>query len=102
MENYFDQMALNWDENPMNILRTKAVAEEIIKLLNKTGKNTALEFGSGTGLLSFALKDYFSIHFILIRYLGIACHKAAYTALLCGEVLRGNPGRLYHYCRGHR
>jgi 2-polyprenyl-3-methyl-5-hydroxy-6-metoxy-1,4-benzoquinol methylase len=56
----FDQKAPDWDKNRMNVDRTIAVAE---KLSNKIPHNPglkALEFGAGTGLLSFHLKDRFT------------------------------------------
>ncbi len=58
--NEFDQKAQDWDKNKMHLERTIAIAgrlEEVIK--DKPGMK-ALEFGAGTGLLSFYLKDLFS------------------------------------------
>ncbi len=58
--NEFDQKAQDWDKNKMNLERTEAVAAQLQKLIpDKPGLN-ALEFGAGTGLLSFHLKDRFS------------------------------------------
>ncbi len=58
--NHFDTVAKEWDLNPIHTERTKAIAAAIIdtKLL-KPGI-AGIEFGAGTGLLSIALKDYFS------------------------------------------
>jgi len=56
----FDQKARDWDKNKMNLERTITVAGQLTKLIpDKTGMK-ALEFGAGTGLLSFYLKDRFS------------------------------------------
>jgi tRNA (cmo5U34)-methyltransferase len=56
--NEFDNKAAEWDKNPMHWDRSRAIAEEIRKriLLNKQMK--ALEFGAGTGIASFLLKDF--------------------------------------------
>ncbi len=54
----FDQRAATWDENPMHWDRSKAIAEEIIKFIPLKPSMNALEFGAGTGILSFMLKDY--------------------------------------------
>jgi ubiquinone/menaquinone biosynthesis C-methylase UbiE len=59
MENHFDKVAQQWDENPMHLKRTEAIAQQIIYLIENKNYSTALEFGAGTGLLSFALKSYF-------------------------------------------
>jgi ubiquinone/menaquinone biosynthesis C-methylase UbiE len=55
----FDEHALTWDDDPKKTERAQAVAGEIINFI-KPGKSlTALEFGCGTGSLSFELKDSF-------------------------------------------
>lgn len=56
---HFDKKAQNWDNNPGKIARAKNIAEEIIEIIKPTKKMKALEFGCGTGLLSFQLKNYF-------------------------------------------
>lgn len=58
--NEFDQKALDWDKNKMNLERTVAVARQLSKLIPDKPGMKALEFGAGTGLLSFYLKDRFS------------------------------------------
>jgi len=60
MNNYFDTVAQNWDENKKHIHRTAAIAKDLKVIIAKKGYSTALEFGAGTGLLSFEMKDYFS------------------------------------------
>ncbi len=57
--NHFDTQAKTWDENPGKQLRAKVFAEAITNYIQPDGTEQALEFGSGTGLLSFALKDAF-------------------------------------------
>jgi ubiquinone/menaquinone biosynthesis C-methylase UbiE len=58
--NEFDQKARDWDKNKMNLERTIAVAGQLSKLIPDKPDMKALEFGAGTGLLSFFLKDRFS------------------------------------------
>lgn len=56
--NEFNQRAASWDENPMHWDRSKAIAEEILKTIPLKSSMNALEFGAGTGILSFMLKDH--------------------------------------------
>ena len=56
--NEFDLKAATWDQNPMILDRARAIASEILKLVPVTKQMTALEFGAGTGVTSFFLKDY--------------------------------------------
>ena len=58
--NEFDQKAQEWDKNKMHLERTMAVAGMLSKLIPDKPGMKALEFGAGTGLLSFYLKDRFS------------------------------------------
>lgn len=60
MINYFNKSALNWDSNPEKSERAKALALEIHNLIAGKDYTNALEFGCGTGILSFLLKDDFS------------------------------------------
>ncbi len=55
----FDNEALTWDEDPNKVNRAKSIAKGIQYLINSNGKLSAIEFGCGTGLLSFELKDIF-------------------------------------------
>jgi tRNA (cmo5U34)-methyltransferase len=57
--NDFDSKASEWDNNPMHWDRSEAIAKEIIKHIPIKKEMTALEFGAGTGILSFLLKDNF-------------------------------------------
>jgi ubiquinone/menaquinone biosynthesis C-methylase UbiE len=58
--NEFDIKAAEWDSDPIHWDRSGAIAKEIIKLIPLKKDMTALEFGAGTGILSFMLKDYLS------------------------------------------
>lgn len=55
--NEFDIKAAGWDANPMHWDRSRAIADEIIKLIPLRKDWTALEYGAGTGISSFLLKD---------------------------------------------
>lgn len=55
----FDSKARDWDKNQRYIERSEAVAKAIIQTIPLEANMKALEYGSGTALLSFALKDRF-------------------------------------------
>jgi len=56
---YFDKQAQEWDNDPQKIERATVFAKEINDFIRPNMKLVALEFGCGTGLLSFKLKDFF-------------------------------------------
>lgn len=56
----FDAKARDWDKNQRFIDRSKAVARVISDVIPLHKNMKALEYGSGTALLSFALKDEFT------------------------------------------
>jgi 2-polyprenyl-3-methyl-5-hydroxy-6-metoxy-1,4-benzoquinol methylase len=60
MINEFDLKAREWDTNGIHIDRAKAIAGAIQNTLPLKKYIRALEFGAGTGLLSFFLKPWFS------------------------------------------
>jgi ubiquinone/menaquinone biosynthesis C-methylase UbiE len=53
----FDEKAAGWDQNPMRIERAAAVAQAIRARIALSPAMRALEYGCGTGLLSFALQQ---------------------------------------------
>lgn len=55
--NRFDTMASSWDENPVILKLTKAVAEKIIEHVPLDSSMNALEFGCGTGLVTVRLAE---------------------------------------------
>jgi len=55
----FDKAAADWDKDKQKIDRARAVSECIRKMVNITPEMTALEYGCGTGLLSFHLQPFF-------------------------------------------
>lgn len=54
----FDSRAKTWDDDPMKTARAEAVAREIRAQVALTPQMSALEYGCGTGLLSFALRAH--------------------------------------------
>jgi tRNA (cmo5U34)-methyltransferase len=56
--NEFDIKASEWDKNPMHWERSEAIASEIKTLIPLRKDMRALEYGAGTGITSFLLKDH--------------------------------------------
>jgi 2-polyprenyl-3-methyl-5-hydroxy-6-metoxy-1,4-benzoquinol methylase len=54
---HFDSKARQWDENPLFRERGLKIAEAIRKAVPLHRQMSALDYGCGTGLLSFPLKD---------------------------------------------
>jgi len=54
----FDNKAADWDKNPMHWDRSAAIAGSILKNVPVKPFFRAMEFGAGTGILSFLLKDH--------------------------------------------
>jgi ubiquinone/menaquinone biosynthesis C-methylase UbiE len=56
----FDKKAKTWDSDPVKIVRAFAMAEGILNHIPSSTQLTGLEYGCGTGLLSFALLPHFN------------------------------------------
>jgi len=56
----FDERAKDWDSDPAKVERARVVAEAIRAAVSLSPGMTALEYGCGTGLLSFALNQEFA------------------------------------------
>jgi len=54
---HFDKQALEWDENPAFRERGEKIAQAIRRAVPLASNMSALDYGCGTGLLSFPLKD---------------------------------------------
>lgn len=54
--NHFDAKAATWDDDPVKLSRTRAIADAIRRLVPLSPSTRALEYGCGTGALSFALR----------------------------------------------
>ena len=55
----FDHKASDWDANPMHVERANAIAACMRRHAHLAPPMHGFEFGCGTGLLSFALRDAF-------------------------------------------
>ena len=55
--NEFDQKASQWDAKPVRVERALAMADGIRAALPLSSSLTALEYGCGTGLVSFELQS---------------------------------------------
>ena len=53
----FDERARDWDSDPKKVERARTVAEAIRNTIPLSTDMSALEYGCGTGLLSFALQS---------------------------------------------
>lgn len=53
----FDEKAKTWDQNPEFTKRAKIVAEKMIQVIKPLPAWQAIEFGCGTGLVSYFLKN---------------------------------------------
>jgi len=54
----FDERAKDWDSDPQKVERARAVAEAIRQAVPLSTDMNALEYGCGTGLLSFVLQPF--------------------------------------------
>jgi tRNA (cmo5U34)-methyltransferase len=57
---HFDASAREWDNNPGHWERSEAIAKTILETVPVKPEMKALEFGAGTGILSFFLGSLFS------------------------------------------
>lgn len=53
----FDEKAATWDDHPERVARAETIAQQLKTVLDMSQFQHALEYGCGTGLLSFALQD---------------------------------------------
>jgi tRNA (cmo5U34)-methyltransferase len=60
MMSSFDSRAREWDKDKMHMERSMAIAAALEKAIPLEHTMKALEYGAGTGILSFLLKDRFS------------------------------------------
>jgi predicted TPR repeat methyltransferase len=54
---HFDDKAASWDDDPDHVKRAKIIAKRLKLALANETIETAMEYGSGTGQLSFELKN---------------------------------------------
>ena len=53
----FDEKAATWDDDHVRVDRAESIAASLASTIDLSTIKLAMEYGSGTGLLSFALKD---------------------------------------------
>lgn len=58
MMNEFDIKAAAWDLNPMHFARSEAVTKQITGIIPVSKSMSVLEFGAGTGITGFMLREY--------------------------------------------
>ncbi len=56
----FDSRAREWDNNPINWERSEAISKSFLEMIPVNSNMKALEYGAGTGILSFLLSEIFS------------------------------------------
>jgi 2-polyprenyl-3-methyl-5-hydroxy-6-metoxy-1,4-benzoquinol methylase len=56
----FDSKAQNWDNSPLHWERSEAIANGILDMIPVNHFMNALDYGAGTGILSFLLSEKFS------------------------------------------
>ncbi len=54
----FDARAATWDDDPAKVERAQAVANAIVRSVSLTSAMHAMEYGCGTGMLSFMLRAH--------------------------------------------
>jgi len=68
---HFNEKAKDWDKDVEKNNRAKLIAKEIVAFIKPTKQMNALEFGCGTVLLSFALKNAFKEITLVDNYEGM-------------------------------
>ena len=81
--NEFDQKAQTWDAKPVRVERAQAVADGIKAAIPLSAQQTALEYGCGTGLVSFALQPY-------LGHITLADSSSGMLAVLREKIAAGN------------
>lgn len=77
----FDARARDWDADPEKVARAQAVAEAIREAVPLHPGMRALEYGCGTGLLSFALRE-------ALGRITLADSSEGMLAVLCEKIAR--------------
>ena len=54
----FDARAATWDDDPAKVARARAIADAILREAPLADSMDALEYGAGTGLLGFMLREH--------------------------------------------
>ena len=70
---HFDDKAATWDDDPDHLVRAKIIAKRLVKAIDKSVVKSALEYGSGTGLLSFELRNEFPKIMLMDESVNMTC-----------------------------
>ena len=90
----FDNLAREWDKDKMHMERSVAIAAALDSMVSLNPSMKAMEFGAGTGILSFLLKDKLkeitlidsSSEMIRVCEEKIAWHKASNFKAICMDL----------------
>ncbi len=85
--NEFDLKAAGWDENPVHIERAAAITGMMLKVIPVTTEMTAIEFGAGTGIAGFLLRDHF-------RRIVMIDSSAEMVKIMKGKIRKNNVKNL--------
>jgi ubiquinone/menaquinone biosynthesis C-methylase UbiE len=75
----FDRLALDWDKEPKRKERAQVVADEIIAAIPGLDKMNALEYGCGTGVLSFCLQP-------CLKHITLGDNSQGMLKILAGKI----------------
>ncbi len=105
---YFDSRARTWDDDPMHAERAKAAFDAIRRTIALDAGLDCLEYGAGTGLLSFHIQPFvksvtlidtsekmLDIAEVKIQALGIANMRTLRIDLAAGALIDGRFGLVY-------
>ena len=53
----FDEKAATWDDDPSRVKRAEDIVVKLKSTIDLSQVKSAMEYGSGTGLMSFVLKE---------------------------------------------
>lgn len=100
----FDNKARTWDENPMHLERSMAIASKMEEALPLTKEMKALEYGAGTGILSFLLLEKLghitmmdsSSEMVKVMEEKVVHRNATNLSTICFNLERESSNEKYH------
>jgi ubiquinone/menaquinone biosynthesis C-methylase UbiE len=58
MSHYFEQAAIEWDNDPNRVQMARTIADTMIRILQPAGTETVMDYGTGTGLIALHIRQY--------------------------------------------